>query len=115
VRPGSDAAIAYDESWDDILVLRLRAAAAAGRAPARGPISDLARHDASHGTSYLPTLRAWLETQGDLAQAAERLGVHPNTIRYRLRKMAEVTTLQLDVPAKRLAMIIELAVSDPPD
>jgi hypothetical protein len=115
VRPGSDAAIAYDESWDDILVLRLRAAAAAGRAPARGPISDLARHDASHGTSYLPTLRAWLETQGDLAQAAERLGVHPNTIRYRLRKMAEVTALQLDVPAKRLAMIIELAVSDPPD
>ena len=31
--------------------------------------------------------------------AAERLGVHPDTIRYRLRKMAEVTTLQLDVPA----------------
>ncbi|MDI5980176.1 helix-turn-helix domain-containing protein, partial [Amycolatopsis magusensis] len=83
--------------------------------PARGPISDLARHDAAHGTSYLPTLRAWLETQGDLAQAAERLGVHPNTIRYRLRKMDEVTTLQLEVPAKRLAMIIELAVSDPPD
>ncbi|MDX3192718.1 helix-turn-helix domain-containing protein [Streptomyces sp. MN03-5084-2B] len=46
--------------------------------------------------------------------AAERLGVHPDTIRYRLRKMAEVTTLQLDVPAKRLAMIIELVVSDPP-
>ena len=113
-QPGGDAAIAYDESWDDILVQRLRAAAAAGRAPARGPIADLARHDAEHGTSYLGTLRAWLETQGDLAQAAERLGVHPNTIRYRLRKMAEVTTLQLDVPAKRLAMIIELVVADPP-
>ncbi|NBH04899.1 helix-turn-helix domain-containing protein, partial [Amycolatopsis sp. SID8362] len=86
----------------------------AGRAPARGPIADLARHDAENGTGYLGTLRAWLETQGDLAQAAERLGVHPNTIRYRLRKMAEVTTLQLDVPAKRLAMIIELAVAEPP-
>ncbi|MEQ0564888.1 helix-turn-helix domain-containing protein [Amycolatopsis sp. NEAU-NG30] len=112
-QPSSAAAIVYDESWDDILVQRLRAAAAAGRAPARGPIADLARHDAEHGTGYVGTLRAWLETQGDLAQAAERLGVHPNTIRYRLRKMAEVTTLHLDVPAKRLAMIIELVVSDP--
>ncbi|GAA3573410.1 helix-turn-helix domain-containing protein [Amycolatopsis ultiminotia] len=110
-----ETAIAYDESWDDILVLRLRAAAAAGRAPTRGPISDLARHDTAHATSYVATLRAWLETQGDLTQAAERLGVHPNTIRYRLRKMAEVTNLQLDQPGKRLAMIIELAVSDPQD
>ncbi|WP_033294840.1 PucR family transcriptional regulator [Amycolatopsis jejuensis] len=111
---GGDATVAYDESWDDILILRLRAAAAAGRAPARGPIADLARHDAAHATSYVATLRAWLETQGDLTEAAERLGVHPNTIRYRLRKMAEVTPLRLDLPAKRLAMIIELAVADPP-
>lgn len=111
-RPGMDAAIAYDESWDDILVLRLRAAAASGRAPARGPITDLRRHDTANATSYIATLRAWLEAQGDLAQAAARLDVHPNTIRYRLRKMAEVTTPRLDLPSKRLAMIIELAVSD---
>ncbi|MET9260108.1 helix-turn-helix domain-containing protein [Amycolatopsis sp. NPDC004079] len=113
VRPEPGAAVAYDESWDDILILRLRAAAAAGRAPARGPIADLARHDAANSTSYVATLRAWLETQGDLTEAAERLGVHPNTIRYRLRKMADVTPLRLDLPAKRLAMIIELAVADP--
>ncbi|RJQ86851.1 PucR family transcriptional regulator [Amycolatopsis panacis] len=114
-RPEPGATLAYDESWDDILILRLRAAAAAGRAPARGPIADLARHDAANGTSYVATLRAWLETQGELTEAAERLGVHPNTIRYRLRKMAAVTPLRLDLPAKRLAMIIELAVADPQD
>jgi hypothetical protein len=111
-RPGMDTATAYDESWDDILVMRVRAAAAAGRAPTRGPIADLRRHDAAYATSYVATLHAWLAAQGDLAQAAVLLDVHPNTIRYRLRKMAEVTTLQLDLPAKRLAMIIELAVSD---
>ncbi|MFK0246900.1 PucR family transcriptional regulator [Amycolatopsis azurea] len=113
VRPTSSSAIAYDEAWDDILVQRLRAAAASGRAPARGPITELRRHDSANATSYVATLRAWLEAQGDLAEAAERLDVHPNTIRYRLRKMAEVTDLRLDQPAKRLAMIIELAVSDP--
>ncbi|GGO61030.1 PucR family transcriptional regulator [Nonomuraea cavernae] len=102
--------VVYDESWDEILLQRLRAAASAGRAPARGPVADLTRHDAEHGTRYIETLRAWLEAQGDLAVAAGRLGVHPNTVRYRLRKMAAVTNLRLDLPEKRLAMIIALAV-----
>jgi hypothetical protein len=103
---------AYDESWDDILLRRLRAASRTGRTPARGPVSTLLRHDARHGTHYVPTLRAWLETQGDPTSAAERLQVHPNTVRNRLRKMSELTLLDLDDPRKRLAMIIMLAASD---
>ncbi|WP_433272205.1 PucR family transcriptional regulator [Actinosynnema sp. CS-041913] len=103
---------AYDESWDDILLQRLRAAARAGRTPARGPVAELRRHDSDHATHYVTTLRAWLEAQGDLAEAGDRLGVHPNTIRYRLRKMAEVTALDLDDARKRLAMIIDLAAAE---
>lgn len=111
VRPDG-APPAYDESWDEILLQRLRTAAGAGRAPARGPVAELRRHDREHATQYVATLRAWLAAQGDLAQAGERLGVHENTVRYRLRRMAEVTTLGLDDPGKRLAMTIELASSD---
>ncbi|GGO17149.1 PucR family transcriptional regulator [Microbispora bryophytorum] len=103
---------AYDESWDDILLHRLRAAARAGRVPARGPVSALRRHDGQHDTHYVATLRAWLEAQGDLAVAAERLGVHANTVRNRLRRMSEVTPLDLDDPRKRLAMLITLAAED---
>jgi DNA-binding PucR family transcriptional regulator len=103
---------AYDESWDDILLQRLRAAARSGRAPTRGPVAELRRHDHANGTDYVPTLRAWLEAQGDPAEAGERLGVHENTVRYRLRKMAEITNLSLDDAAKRLAMMIELAATD---
>ncbi|KAB8180200.1 PucR family transcriptional regulator [Microbispora catharanthi] len=103
---------AYDESWDDILLHRLRAAARAGRVPARGPVSALRRHDALHDTHYVATLRAWLEAQGDLTVAAERLGVHANTVRNRLRRMSEVTPLNLDDPRKRLAMVITLAAED---
>ncbi|MFG1864604.1 PucR family transcriptional regulator [Microbispora bryophytorum] len=103
---------AYDESWDDILLHRLRAAARAGRVPARGPVSALRRHDGQHDTHYVATLRAWLEAQGDLAAAAERLGVHANTVRNRLRRMSEVTPLDLDDPRKRLAMLITLAAED---
>jgi hypothetical protein len=103
---------AYDESWDDILLQRLRTAAQSGRSPDRGPVAELRRHDQAHATEYVITLRAWLEAQGDPTAAGERLGVHENTIRYRLRKMAEVANLQLDDAKKRLAMMIELAASD---
>jgi DNA-binding PucR family transcriptional regulator len=80
--------------------------------PARGPVAELRRHDAVHGTPYVATLRAWLDAHGDLARAAERLGVHENTMRYRLRKMAEVTPLGLDDARTRFAAMIELAAGD---
>ncbi|MFN3003338.1 PucR family transcriptional regulator [Mycolicibacterium wolinskyi] len=102
----------YDEAWDDILLQRLRIAAQSGRAPKRGPVAELREHDRANGTHYAHTLRAWLEAQGDLAEAGRELGVHENTVRYRLRKMAEVTTLDLDDARKRLAMMIELAASE---
>ncbi|MFE7742614.1 PucR family transcriptional regulator [Nocardia sp. NPDC057455] len=103
---------AYDESWDEILLQRLRTAGLAGRTPARGPIAELRQHDRTNSTRYVATLRAWLQAQGDPAQAGTQLGVHENTVRNRLRKMAEVTDLGLDDPRKRLAMMIELAVTD---
>ncbi|MGR6915486.1 PucR family transcriptional regulator [[Actinomadura] parvosata] len=113
-RPG-DVPPAYDESWDDILLRRLRAAVRTGRTPARGPVSTLLRHDARHGTRFVATLRAWLECQGDPVPAAERLGVHPNTVRNRLRKIGELTPLDLGDARQRLAMTIMLAaVEDEP-
>ena len=102
----------YDEAWDEILLQRLRIAARAGRAPQRGPVAELRAHDQAHGTQYAETLRAWLEAQGDLAGAGRALGVHENTVRYRLRKMAELTQLDLDDARKRVAMMIELAATE---
>lgn len=102
----------YDEAWDEILLQRLRIAARSGRAPQRGPVAELRAHDQAHGTQYAATLRAWLEAQGDLAGAGRALGVHENTVRYRLRKMTELTQLDLADARKRLAMMIELAATE---
>lgn len=110
-QPDDTAPPAYDESWDEILLQRLRTAARVGRTPARGPVAELRRHDAEHGTAFVATLRAWLEAQGDLAVAGDRLGVHGNTVRNRLRKMSEVTSLDLDDAGKRVAMMIDLAAT----
>ncbi|WIV55950.1 PucR family transcriptional regulator [Amycolatopsis nalaikhensis] len=111
-RPADLVPPAYEESWDDILLQRLRTAAHSGRAPARGPVAELRRHDTEHGTRYVATLTAWLHAQGDPAAAGKRLGVHENTVRYRLRKMTELTTLDLRDGSKRLALTIELAALD---
>ncbi|WP_454792735.1 PucR family transcriptional regulator [Mycolicibacterium lutetiense] len=117
VRPGDalgldDKVPVYDEAWDEILLQRLRIAARAGRAPQRGPVAELRAHDQANGTQYAATLRAWLEAQGDLAGAGRTLGVHENTVRYRLRKMVELTQLDLADARKRLAMMIELAATE---
>lgn len=100
---------AYDESWDDVLLQRLRTVAGSGRGPSRGPIAELRRHDQAFGTPYVATLRAWLEAQGDPVRAGATLGVHENTVRYRLRKMAEVSSVDLADGRKRVALMIELA------
>jgi hypothetical protein len=104
--------VAYDESWDRIVLRRLRAVTAAGRMPERGPVAELQRHDRRHGTHHVATLRAWLAAHGDIGAAAATLDVHPNTVRYRLRKMDEATPLATDHPDQRLALIIALAAMD---
>ncbi|GAB3431297.1 PucR family transcriptional regulator [Actinophytocola sediminis] len=111
-RDAAAPAPAYDDAWHDILLQRLRAAASAGRVPARGPVAELRRHDRDHATDYIATLRAWLAAQGDLAAAGERLGVHQNTVRNRLRRMSELTALGLDDPGRRFAMTIDLATTE---
>ena len=100
----------YDEAWARVLLRRLAGVAEAGRLPLRGPVADLVRHDADHGTQYAVTLRAWLAAQGDAREAARVLSVHPNTLRYRMQKMAEVTPLPLEDPDQRLAMAIALSI-----
>ncbi|MER5265761.1 helix-turn-helix domain-containing protein [Actinosynnema sp. NPDC002837] len=103
--------IVYDQAWARVLLRRLAAVAEAGRLPSRGPVADLVRHDAEHGTQYAATLRAWLAAQGDSREAARVLSVHPNTLRYRMQRMAAVTSLPLDDPEQRLAMAITLAIT----
>lgn len=46
----------------------------------------------------LETVEVWLATGGSATATAERLFVHPNTVRHRLRRVAEYTGRHLDRP-----------------
>jgi DNA-binding PucR family transcriptional regulator len=54
------------------------------------------------------TLRAWLDAHGDVARAAESLGVHPQTVRYRLAALRELLGDALDDPVARLETALAL-------
>jgi hypothetical protein len=47
------------------------------------------------GAEILASVRAWLACGMRIEPAAERLFVHPNTVRYRLRRYEEVTGVEL--------------------
>lgn len=73
-----------------------------------GPVAALVRYDEENDQALVPTLRAWFDAFGDVRDAAERLFVHPNTFRYRLRRVREVAGLDLDDPDARLAAMVQL-------
>jgi DNA-binding PucR family transcriptional regulator len=65
-------------------------------------------HDAAHGTGYADTLLAYLDTGGDVAAAARRLNVHPNTCRYRLARAEQIAGFNLGDPDERLLLWLQL-------
>ncbi|HEV7176287.1 MAG TPA: helix-turn-helix domain-containing protein [Solirubrobacteraceae bacterium] len=60
----------------------------------------------------LDTLRAWLAEQGRLSPVAARLGVHPQTVRYRLARLRELFGEALDDPDERFWLELALRVSE---
>ena len=74
----------------------------------RGSLQAVAEHDVKHRTGYMETLGAYLDAFGDIRDAAERIGVHPNTFRYRLRRLIEIFDIKLDDPDDRLVLGLQL-------
>ena len=50
------------------------------------PLAPLLEYDAERSGDLAVTLLTWLDAHGDVAVAAERLGLHRNTLRYRLNR-----------------------------
>ncbi|WP_030904395.1 PucR family transcriptional regulator ligand-binding domain-containing protein [Streptosporangium amethystogenes] len=59
----------------------------------------------------LESLRAYLDCNGHWDAAAQRLGVHRHTLRYRMRRVAELVGRDLDDPAARAELWVALAVA----
>jgi DNA-binding PucR family transcriptional regulator len=58
--------------------------------------------------ALVDTLRAYLDSFGDVAAAAQWLHVHPNTVRYRVRRIEESLGTSLTDPDVRLLLSLSL-------
>jgi DNA-binding PucR family transcriptional regulator len=91
---------------DDLLPERVLA----GDAPARRALVDrVHRPLAAARGSLLETVATYLETGGSLEGSARILFVHPNTVRYRLRKAADLCGY--DVMRPRDAYVVRMGLA----
>ncbi|MEP6696226.1 MAG: helix-turn-helix domain-containing protein [Pseudonocardiales bacterium] len=91
----------------DLLPERALAGDVEARRVLSGDIYDTLRQA---GSSLLETLTAYLDSGGTLEGTARALFVHPNTVRYRLRRITEVCGLSpvnaRDAFALRVALVV---------
>lgn len=71
-------------------------------------VAGLADLDTRSGSEFTASLRAYLDHFGDVRAAAAALHVHPNTLRYRIRRVQTLTGMDLDDPATRLVVALSL-------
>ena len=70
-------------------------------------VSRLAEYDTQRGSQLVLTLEEFLRRHGNISATSETLFVHPNTLRQRLRRIAELSGLDL---RKDDWLMIEIAV-----
>jgi DNA-binding PucR family transcriptional regulator len=91
---------------DDLLPERVLS----GDSPARRALVDrVHRPLEAAGGSLLQTVTTYLETGGSLEASARLLFVHPNTVRYRLRRVIDVCGY--DVTTPRDAHVVKVATT----
>ena len=82
------------------------------------PLADLAAEaldpllafDAAHDAELVPTLEKYLAVNGSVAKVAQALGLHRNTVRYRLTQIADLSGYDPAVTADRVHLYLALNV-----
>jgi putative methionine-R-sulfoxide reductase with GAF domain len=73
----------------------------------REAIARIVDYDETHSTALLRTLEEFLSRRGTITATAEALYIHPNTLRQRLRRIMELTGLDL---RREDWLMVEIAV-----
>ncbi|MFL1379797.1 PucR family transcriptional regulator [Nocardiopsis protaetiae] len=95
--------------WDDhLLALLLSRDTALLSAMARARLAPLAGLRPHQRERMAQTLLAWLEAGSNANEAAERLRIHPQTVRYRMRRLEELFGARLRDPGERFELELVL-------
>jgi hypothetical protein len=86
--------VTYDELGPYKYLLRV-ALDPAARDPTIDAVATLAEYDRERSASLLATLEVFLARRGNISATSESLYVHPNTLRQRLRRIGEISGIDL--------------------
>lgn len=75
-------------------------------------LSELVDYDRAHRSELVRTLRAYLEHAGSWSRCAAQLHVHVNTLRYRIRRIEEITGRDLSDFGARVDFWLALELSE---
>ena len=103
---GTPGVMTYEELGPYKYLLRMSLDSSV-RDSQRDLIAKIAEYDRQRQTSLLRTLEEFLRRRGNISATAEALYVHPNTLRQRLRRIQEISGLDL---RKEDWLLIEIAV-----
>ena len=92
--PGSRRVLAYDDLGAYKYLLRV-AVDGGIRDATVDAVGKLADYDEQRGAQLLATLEEFLRRHGSISATSEALYVHPNTLRQRLRRIGELSGLDL--------------------
>lgn len=110
--PGGPRAAGIDRVRSRAIVDRISEIAGEEPGLLKGPLELLFDRDRDGKGHHTETLRAFLDHFGDVTAAAAALDVHPNTFRYRMRRLVEISGLDLDDPVERLVAHLQLRIRD---
>ncbi|MGW6690853.1 PucR family transcriptional regulator [Streptomyces sp. NPDC054961] len=112
-RQEPNSAAGYTELHIESLLLQLGDLASAQEHQPIGPYRNLLAYDTEHGSDLVATLSSYLDALGDVPAAAARMHVHTNTFRYRLKRVVEISGLDLDDPQERLGVMLQIRIFGP--
>ena len=82
----------------------------AGRPDLLDPrLTALLDHDREHSAQLLDSVQAYLDQHGDVRTAAAALQIHPNTLRYRIKRAEGILGIDLGNARDRLLLEVQLA------
>ena len=103
--PGENGVMQYGESRVPALVAATPDLAVGLASQVLGAVLE---QSAEERDLLVGTLRAWYEAEGSAAEAAKLLHCHPNTVRYRLAKVTQLTGRDLRVPCDVVQLYLAL-------
>lgn len=75
-------------------------------------LGRLREHDERNSSDLVASLASFLEANGHWGDAAERLFVHRHTLRYRMKRVQEITGRDLDEPQDRMEFWLALRAKE---